>query len=103
MKLRKNDIVIITVGKDRGRQGKISQIVRSSKKIVVEGANKYKRHVKPRDKNQTGQIIDRERPLPVANVALLCPKCKQPTRIGYKITRDNKKVRVCRKCREEID
>lgn len=103
MKFHKNDIVIITAGKDQGRQGKILEVIYNSQKVVVADANKYKRHIKPRDKKQVGQIIDRERPLPTANVALLCPKCKQPTRIGYKITRENKKVRICKKCKEEID
>lgn len=102
MKLRKNDTVIITAGKDQGRQGKILEINRRPQKVVVAGANKYKRHIKPRDKKQAGQIIDRERPLPVANVALLCPKCQQPTRVGYKFNRENKKVRICNKCKEEI-
>lgn len=103
MKLRKNDTVIITAGKDQGRQGKISEVIHHPEKVVVEGANKYKRHIKPRDKKQIGQIINRERPLPTANVALLCPKCQQPTRVGFKITRENKKVRICRKCQEEVD
>lgn len=102
MKLRKGDIVLITAGKDSGREGKIVVVLPKESKIIVEGINKYKKHIKPRGKEQAGSIQDRERPIPVANVAFMCPKCKQVTRIGYKVTRENKKVRVCRKCGQDL-
>lgn len=101
MKLVKNDKIMVTGGKDKGREGKIKQILPAQNKVLIEGINKYKKHIKPRGQNQPGQILDRERPLWVANIALVCPKCKQPTRVGYKLS-DNKKVRICRKCKEEI-
>ena len=102
MKLRKGDTVLITSGKDSGREGKIALVLPKESKIIVEGVNKYKKHIKPRGKGQAGSIQDRERPIQVANVALMCPKCKQATRLGYKVTREGKKVRICRKCEEEI-
>lgn len=102
MKLRKGDTVLITAGKDSGREGKIAVVLPKESKIIVEGVNKYKKHIKPRGEGQTGSIQDRERPINVANVAFMCPKCKQVTRLGYKVTREGKKVRICRKCEEEI-
>lgn len=102
MKLRKGDIVLITAGKDSGREGKIAAVLPKEAKIIVEGVNKYKKHIKPRGEGQTGSIQDRERPIQVANVAFMCPKCKQATRIGFRDNRDGKKVRICRKCEQDL-
>lgn len=103
MKLKVGDAAVVTAGKDKGREGKIVRVLPVSQRVVVEGVNKYKRHVKPRGKGQPGSIAERERPLPVANVALVCPRCKQPTRVGYQETREGKKIRVCRKCNGEVN
>ncbi|MEK7111410.1 MAG: 50S ribosomal protein L24 [Patescibacteria group bacterium] len=102
MKLKKGDTVLITAGKDNGREGKIAAVLPKEGKVIVEGANKYKKHIKPRGDSQAGSIQERERPINVASVALMCPKCKQVTRIGYKNTREGKKIRVCRKCGEDL-
>jgi len=102
MKLRKGDIVLITSGKDSGQEGKIALVLPKESKIIVEGVNKYKKHIKPRGEGQTGSIQDRERPINIANVAFMCPKCKQATRLGYKVTREGKKVRICRKCEQDL-
>lgn len=102
MKLHVKDRVLVTAGKDKGREGQIVQVLLDKQKVVVEGVNKYKRHIKPRGKDQKGSILDKERPLPVANVAFICTKCKEVTRIGYKKTAGGEKVRICRKCGEEI-
>jgi large subunit ribosomal protein L24 len=103
MKLKKGDTVLVTAGKDKGKRGKVIKILPRSSKTVVEKANIYLRHIKPRGKEQPGQILKRERPLPIANVALVCPKCNQQTRVGYQTTREEKKIRICRKCKGEID
>lgn len=103
MKFKKGDTVLVTAGKDKGKQGKAVKILPRSRRIIVEKANIYVKHIKPRGKERPGQILKRERPLTVANVALLCPKCKQRTRVGYKIDRAGKKVRICRKCQGEIE
>ena len=102
MKLRKGDIVLITSGKDSGQEGKIALVLPKESKIIVEGVNKYKKHIKPRGEGQTGSIQDRERPINIASVAFMCPKCKQATRLGYKVTREGKKVRICRKCEQDL-
>ena len=93
----------MTAGKDKGKRGKVTKILPRSSRVIVEKANIYVRHIKPKGKGQPGQILKRERPLTVANVAIVCPKCKQQTRVGYRIDREGKKVRICRKCKGEID
>ncbi|MBI5356499.1 50S ribosomal protein L24 [Candidatus Collierbacteria bacterium] len=102
MKLKKGDTVFITAGKDNGREGKIVAVLPKEGKVIVEGINKYKKHIKPRGEGQTGSIQERERPISVASVAFMCPKCKQASRIGYKNNRDGKKIRICRKCEENL-
>lgn len=103
MKIKIGDQVLVTAGKDKGKRGKVTKILPRSRRIIVEKANIYVRHIKPRGKSQPGQILKRERPLPMGNVALVCPKCKQQTRVGYRTTREGKKIRVCNKCKGEID
>ncbi|MEK7154575.1 MAG: 50S ribosomal protein L24 [Patescibacteria group bacterium] len=102
MKLKKGDKILVTAGKDRGREGAVEKVFVSSQLVLVPGLNQYKRHTKKKGENQPGEILTLSRPLPVGNVALVCPKCKLPTRVGYRLL-DDKKVRVCRKCDQEID
>lgn len=101
MKLIKGDSVLITIGKDKGKQGKIEKVIPAKNKIVVEGLNQYKRHLKARSADQKSEIVLISKPLPAANVALMCPKCGKQTRIGYSVV-NNEKKRVCRKCKEVI-
>lgn len=102
MKLRKGDNIIVTVGKDKGRKGKIEKVLPKVGKVLVPGINIYKKHTKPRGEKQPGGIIDIIKPLPIANVALLCPKCGKPTRVGYQISKDGSKNRICRQCQAII-
>jgi len=101
MKLRKGDKVIITAGKDKGREGKIERLFPKEKKLIVPGVNIFKKHLKRRDEKNPGGIIGITKPLPLSRVALVCPKCGQPTRVGYKIV-GKEKLRICRKCKGEI-
>ncbi len=101
MKIKKGDEIIVTSGKDRGKRGKVEHVNTLKKKVLVLGVNVYKKHVKKRDEKNPGGIIDTPRPLPVSNVALLCPKCKKPTRVGYLVTQKEKQ-RICRKCKQMI-
>lgn len=103
MKLKKGDKIRITAGKDRGRKGVIEKVFPKEGRVLVPGINIYKKHVKPRGEKQPGGIIEIPRPLSVAKVALVCPKCKQPTRIGYQIGKGKGKSRICRKCNQLID
>lgn len=100
MKLKKGDKVKITTGKDRGKEGLVEKVWPKEGRVTIPGVNIFKRHLKARE-GQKGGISGFPRPLPASNVALICPKCKQVTRVGYKIT-DKKKVRICTKCQQEL-
>ncbi len=102
MKLKKGDTVVVTRGKDKGKQGTIEKAFASRGLVVVPGVNEYKKHVKKNVTGQASEILTMTRPLAIATVALICPKCKKQTRVGYMTTKDNRKVRVCRKCKKEI-
>jgi len=103
MRIRKNDTVLMITGKDRGKKGKVRFAYPDDRRLVVEGVNLIKKHVKAiRDVRQAG-IIEREAPVDISNVMLLCNKCNHPTRIGFRILEDGSKVRVCRVCHEVID
>lgn len=101
MKLKKGDNVKIVIGKDKGKSGKVEKVFSKEGKVLVEGINLFKRHLKARLQNQKSEIVTISKPLPVSNVALVCPKCNLITRIGYRVEKD-KKVRICRKCQAEI-
>lgn len=101
MKLQLNDTVLVIAGKDKGKKGKITQTLPKKDAIIVEGANKYKRHMKKQSDKNPGGIIEIERPLAVSKVQLICPTCKKPTRIGYQVTSGEKR-RTCKKCQATI-
>jgi large subunit ribosomal protein L24 len=102
MKIRKGDRVRILTGKDRGREGEVTFAYPAEGRVIVDGANVSKRHQKPTQRTQQGGIIDKEMPLPVANVAIICPSCAKPTRIGYRFDPDGNKIRICRKCEGDL-
>lgn len=101
MKIKKGDKVKVLLGKDRGKEGKVVLVLVKTGKVFVEGVNLYKRHVKKQGSVEGG-IIDLPKPLDESNVALVCPNCKKITRVGY-IMAGNEKVRICRKCKKEIN
>lgn len=88
-------------GKDNGKDGKIVAVFPSEERILVEGLNLIKKHVRPRREGEKGQRVEIPRKVDISNVALICPKCGKPTRIGFKET-DKQKVRFCKKCKSEI-
>jgi large subunit ribosomal protein L24 len=102
--IRKNDNVVVTTGKDRGKRGRVVRVVPDKNRLVVEGVNIIKRHTKANpQRNIKGGVVEREAPLHASNVQLVCPECGKPTRIGKKILGDGRKVRVCRKCEGVVD
>ncbi len=101
LKLKVGDTVKITAGKDKGREGKIEKIFPESSKALVPGVNLYKKHVKGFG-DVKGGIYDIPRPLGFGKIALVCPKCKKLTRVGFKFAGKDK-VRICKKCSKEID
>jgi large subunit ribosomal protein L24 len=101
MKLKKGDQIKVTLGKDSGKTGKVEKVNSRSGKVTVEGINQYKRHIKARMQGQNSEIVTITKPLPVSSVAFICPKCKKPSRLGYKMLKQGK-VRVCKKCNAEV-
>jgi large subunit ribosomal protein L24 len=103
MYIRKNDEVLIIRGDDRGKKGKVHRCLPREKRLLVEGINMRKRHMKPRANVRQAGIIELEAPIHISKVMLVCSKCHEPTRVGYQILDDRSKVRVCRECGEVID
>ena len=101
MKLKKGDKVTVICGKGKGKEGKITKILEN--KVIVEGVNIVKKHLKPKNNNGTGEIVDRENPIHISNVMLIDPKTKKPTRVGHEIDTKGKKIRISRKSNEKID
>ena len=100
MKLRKGDEVEVLAGKDLGKRGAITRVILERGRVIVDGVNMVKKHQKPTRATMQGGIIDKEMPIHVSNVALVCPKCG-PTRVGYRIE-GREKVRICRKCERDL-
>lgn len=101
MKLKKGDKVKILSGKDRGREGQIEKVYHKQNQVLILGVNLYKKHLKKSEKAPQGGVVAVPRPIHVAKLALVCPKCTQTTRVGYRV-KNNKKFRVCKQCKEKI-
>ena len=101
MKFRTGDEIIVTAGKDKGKKGKIERVLPESNQIIVAGINMFKRNAKGSSKIRQSGIIDIVKPISVGNVAIVCPKCKLPTRLGY-VIKNNEKNRICKKCSQIV-
>ena len=101
MKIRKGDTVLIISGKDRAKKGKVFQVFPKTNKIVVEGLNLRKKHVRPKKSGEKGQVAEIPGPFSASNVKLICSKCGKPSRVGYRVV-DKNKLRICKKCGQEI-
>ena len=102
--IRKNDHVLVVTGKDRGKRGRVLKVLPDKNRLIVEGVNMIKRHTKPNPtKNVKGGIVEREASVHASNVQMVCPECGAQTRIGHKVLGDNRKVRICRKCKGVVD
>lgn len=101
MKLKRGDTILITTGKDKGRKGKLLRALPKEEKIVVEGINLRKKHVRPKKSGEKGQIIEIPLPIYASNAKIICSKCGKATRIGYKVD-EKEKYRICKKCGQRI-
>jgi len=101
MRIRKGDTVQVLSGKNRGKRGQVMLAMPEQGKVIVDGANLSKRHTKQRGATMQGGIIDKDMPLPVSAVAIVCP-VDGPTRIGMRIDETGRKIRICRKCGTEL-
>ena len=102
MKIKKGDNIIVISGKDRGKQGKIIKVLTKEQRVIVENINLKKKHQRPKTGGKKGEKIDVPRPISISTVLLVCKNCGKPTRIGYQILPDGKKIRICKKCHLEI-
>jgi large subunit ribosomal protein L24 len=102
-KIKKGDSVLVVSGRDRGKSGKVTRVLPEKGKVVVERLNIVKRHKKPTGPQGGGGIVEKEAPLDISDVMLLCGKCNKPVRIGKKVLDDGSRVRVCRSCGEQFE
>ena len=102
MSIKKDDLVVVLSGKDKGKQGKVLEVMPADRKVIVEGINMVSRHTKPRKQGEEGGILKKEAPMFACKVQKVCPKCNKPTRPAHKMLADGKKVCVCKKCGAEI-
>jgi large subunit ribosomal protein L24 len=103
IRLKKNDMIEVISGKEKGKTGKILKVVREKNQVVVEKVNMIKRHTRPSPTTGQGGIVEKEAPLHISKVMLICPKCAEASPFRLKVTAEGKKARVCRQCKELID
>jgi large subunit ribosomal protein L24 len=101
--VRKGDTVAVIAGRERGKRGKVLSVLPGKGRVLVEHVNMIKRHQRPTQKLRQGGIIEREGPLHLSNVLLVCGRCDRPSRAGIKTLTDGRKMRVCKRCGESID
>lgn len=101
--VKKDDLVMVVAGKDKGKSGKVLRVLPDKNRVLVENLNVVKRHTRPSRTNNEGGIIEKEAPIAVSNVQLLCKACNKPARTGVKVLDDGSKVRFCKKCNEIVN
>ena len=102
--IKKNDEVYVLRGKDRGKSGRVLIVMPKDQKVVVEGVQMIKRHTRPNpQRNIKGGIVEKEAPIHVSNVAIVCKNCKEHTRTAHKVLADGRRVRACKKCGSTIE
>jgi len=105
MKIKKGDNVLIIAGKDKGRTGKITKAMPKELKVLVEGINLKKKHVRPKKEGEKGQVVEVPAAMDVSDVKVICPKCGKVSRVGYMIERPKgypEKYRICKECKQKI-
>lgn len=101
--VRRGDTVLVLSGKDKGKKGKILRVLPVRGRVVVEGVNIVKRHQKPTRQMMQGGIVEKEAPIHISNVMLICPRCNRPTRTGRRQLEDGRRLRTCKRCGEVVD
>ncbi|HUJ79019.1 MAG TPA: 50S ribosomal protein L24 [Nitrospiria bacterium] len=101
-RIRKGDTVTVISGRAKGRQGKVLSVNRFSRRIIVEKVNLIKRHVRP-SRESKGGIIEKEGPIHISNVMLVCPECGKPTRVAIRVLESGQRLRVCKRCHEAVE
>ena len=101
--IKKNDTVMVTAGKEKGKTGKVLRVMPKKDRAVVEKVNFIKRHMRPGAHSRQGGIIEKENPINISNLMVVCGKCTDPTRVGRRVLEDGSRVRYCKKCDEIIE
>ncbi|MGH7848218.1 MAG: 50S ribosomal protein L24 [Candidatus Binatia bacterium] len=101
--VRKNDSVMVIAGRERGKTGKVLKVMPKENRALIERVNLVKRHTRPRGPQQPGGILEKEAPIHLSNLMVMCDKCNAPVRVGRKILGDGAKTRICRRCGEALD
>ena len=100
MKVAKDDTILVISGDDRGKMGKVLRVFPRKQRLLVEGVNFIKRHTRPSQTNPKGGIVEKEAPINISNVMVVCPKCNVPTKVGTKTLEDGRRTRLCKQCGE---
>jgi len=103
IRIKKDDKVKVMTGKDKGKIGKVLKVVKKTNRVIVENINVVKVHQRPTQANPQGGIVEKTMPLNISNLMIMCNSCVKPTRIGLKQLEDGKRVRICKKCNQQID
>jgi len=103
MHVKKNDMIKIIAGKEKGKTGKVLRVFPAKNRVVVEGLNVVKRHTRPTQINPEGGIVEKEAAVSISNVMLICSSCNEPARTGIRSLEDGSRVRYCKKCNEIVD
>lgn len=102
-RIKKDDKVKVLTGKDKGKIGKVLKVVKKTNRVIVENINVVKVHQRPTQANPQGGIVEKTMPIQISNLMVMCNSCVKPTRIGMKQLEDGKRVRICKKCNQQID
>jgi len=102
LKIRKGDTVQIIKGRDKGKKGKVLDIIDKNRRALIEGLHLVKKHKRQTRQDQQGGIVSIEAPVGIGNIMMLCKQCNRPVRVGFKIQEDGRKLRVCKSCKENI-
>jgi large subunit ribosomal protein L24 len=102
VKVRKGDLVQVLAGKDVGKRGEVTRVLPERQRVIVDGVNVAKRHQRATRATMQGGIIDKDMPVHVSNVAVVCRSCDRPSRVGYRFEPDGTKVRICRRCGKDL-
>ena len=101
--VKRGDLVGVITGRERGKRGKVLRVVTAKNRVIIEHVNMIKKHQRPTQKLRQGGIIERESPLALSNVLVVCSRCDKPSRSGIKVLGDGRKVRICKRCDEPLD
>ncbi|MDZ4279014.1 MAG: 50S ribosomal protein L24 [Dehalococcoidia bacterium] len=102
-RIKRDDLVMVISGKERGKQGQVREVLRERERVIVQGLNMVKRHQRQRSEGTQAGIIEKESPIHISNVKLICRACEKPARVGYRVRSDGVKVRVCGGCGQDVD